>query len=66
MKMNEITLQGNPTDAHKGLPYYMTPLRAPHAMYSRVAPCGRPLDSCVFLQLSTSFDAFLSIPSNMA
>ncbi len=30
------------TDAHKGLPYYMTLSRATHAVYSRVAPCGRP------------------------
>ncbi len=29
------------TDAHKGLPYYTR--RALHAVYSRVAPCGRPL-----------------------
>ncbi len=31
-----------PTDAHKGLPYY-TLMHATHAVYSRVAPCGRPL-----------------------
>ncbi len=30
------------TDAHKGLPYY-TLTRATHVLYSRVAPCGRPL-----------------------
>ncbi len=29
------------TDVHKGLPYY-TLMRASHAVYSRVAPCGRP------------------------
>ena len=36
-------------DAHKGLPYYMTFLWATPTMYmySRVAPCGRPLCSHV-------------------
>ncbi len=41
-----ICLNGRPsvsTDAHKGLPYYMTLLCAAHVLYSRVAPCGRPL-----------------------
>ena len=33
------------TDAHKGLPYYTTPMRATPTVYSRVAPCGRPWDS---------------------
>ena len=36
-----------PTDAHKGLPYYMTgegASRIHHVVYSRVAPCGRPCD----------------------
>jgi len=39
-----------PTDAHKGLPYSMTILHATHAVYSRVAPCGRPsvLNSTTF------------------
>ncbi len=32
----------DPTDAHKGRPYY-TLTRAMHVLYSRVAPCGRPL-----------------------
>ena len=35
-------LRWGSTDAHKGLPYYTTLLRASHAVYSRVAPCGRP------------------------
>ncbi len=33
------------TDAHKGLPYYTAVLRAKHALYNRIAPCGRPLVS---------------------
>ena len=45
MEFTKLTWEYRPTDAHKGRPYYTR--RAEHArgLYSRGAPCGRPLDS---------------------
>ena len=57
----------HPTDAHKGLSYYTTLSYVPHAVYSKVAPCGRPYVSIIYLNninlaisLSTTIPHFIT------
>jgi hypothetical protein len=43
MRFQQIVRESKkPTDAHKGLPYYMTLERAERVEYSRLVLCGRP------------------------